>query len=259
MRWMESSNTESFTWIKSLISPNDSPPYLENQYQLDLIIHPLSKYQKHEKFWYSTVHTFTSLNFTFSFDTSYQNPSWGSSQWRFYWSSCIVVPRWVVTLQTVLVLLHLQTWQNHSADIDVQIIITFDTKITPLFYTIFETRILVQPKPYCGRLTLHETFLKNNLEDISPFCGATDTLIFDFWWCPPLGFKTRVGSLIYAWHKCMCYTFSKIHLWCNTSSPLGSQHGSQAIVFHGGHWLGLKLGSIMLQTNTLLTELSRFR
>ena len=30
MRWMESSNTESFTWIKSLISPNDSPPYLES-------------------------------------------------------------------------------------------------------------------------------------------------------------------------------------------------------------------------------------
>ena len=27
----------------------------------------------------------------------------------------------------------------------------------------------------------YETFLKKNLEDISPFCGATDTLVLDFW------------------------------------------------------------------------------
>ena len=27
------------------------------------------------------------------------------------------------------------------------------------------------------------TFFKKNLEDISPFCGATDTPVLDFWWC----------------------------------------------------------------------------
>ena len=29
---------------------------------------------------------------------------------------------------------------------------------------------------------LFKHYLKKNLEDISPFCGATDTLVLDFWW-----------------------------------------------------------------------------
>ena len=42
--------------------------------------------------------------------------------------------------------------------------------------------------------------------------------------------------------------FHEIHLWCNTCIPLGSQHGSQAILFHilqSRHSFGSKLGSIM--------------
>ena len=37
----------------------------------------------------------------------------------------------------------------------------------------------------------------------------------------PPGFKARVGSLIHTW-RCTCYTFPKIHLWCDTCCPLGA-------------------------------------
>ena len=32
-----------------------------------------------------------------------------------------------------------------------------------------------------GKILLLYTFKKKNLEDISPFCGATDTPVLDFW------------------------------------------------------------------------------
>ena len=65
----------------------------------------------------------------------------------------------------------------------------------------------------------------------------------------PLGFKARVGSIIHPWWRCTCYTFAEVHLWCNTLSPLGNQHGSQAVLLHvpaNRYWWGSKLGSIML-------------
>ena len=34
----------------------------------------------------------------------------------------------------------------------------------------------------------------------------------------PLGFKARVGSLIFSWWRCTCYTFPDIGLWCDLSS-----------------------------------------
>ena len=36
---------------------------------------------------------------------------------------------------------------------------------------------------YKWRRTSRNTFLKRFLEDISPFCGATDITVLDFWWC----------------------------------------------------------------------------
>ena len=39
-------------------------------------------------------------------------------------------------------------------------------------------------------------FLKKNLEDTSPFCGATNTPVLDFWW----GFKARLDLLL------VCFT-----------------------------------------------------
>ena len=73
--------------------------------------------------------------------------------------------------------------------------------------------------------------------------------------------KARVGSLIHTWQRHMCHMFPEIHLWCETYRPLGGQHGSLAILIHvpaRRHWWGLKLGSIMLQTNALLTDLCWF-
>ena len=59
-------------------------------------------------------------------------------------------------------------------------------------------------------------FKKQNLEDMSPFCGATDTPVFGLLMMSPLGFKAKVGSLICTWWRHTFYTFSEIHLWCDT-------------------------------------------
>ena len=66
---------------------------------------------------------------------------------------------------------------------------------------------------------------------MSPFCGATDTTVLDFWWHLLWVSKPEwvlpYSSLVevYMLH----YTFCEIHLWCDTCWPLGGQHGSQAI------------------------------
>ena len=69
------------------------------------------------------------------------------------------------------------------------------------------------------------------LEDMSPFCGATDTPILDFWWCLLWVSKPEwvlpYSSLVEAY--VLRYTFPEIHLWCNTCQPLGGQHGSRAV------------------------------
>ena len=74
-------------------------------------------------------------------------------------------------------------------------------------------------------------FFLKFLEDMSPFCGATDTPVSDFWWCLLLVSKPEwvlsYSSLVEAY--VLRYTLSEIHLWCDTCQPLGSQHGSQAI------------------------------
>ena len=98
-------------------------------------------------------------------------------------------------------------------------------------------------------------FLKKFLEDISPFCGATDTPVLDLWW-----HFLWVGSLIYVWQRHMCYTFPEIHLWCDTCQHLGGQHGSRVNLFYmpvSRHWWGPKLRPIVPQMNALLTEQSR--
>ena len=69
------------------------------------------------------------------------------------------------------------------------------------------------------------------LEDMSPFFGATDTPILDFWW-HLLWVSETEWILTYsslAEVYVLCYTFPEIHLWCDTCWPLGSQHGSQAV------------------------------
>ena len=42
---------------------------------------------------------------------------------------------------------------------------------------------------------LYLFFFEKNLEDINPFCGITDTLVFGPLLMPALGFKVRVNPL----------------------------------------------------------------
>ena len=66
---------------------------------------------------------------------------------------------------------------------------------------------------------------------MSPFCGATDTPVLDFWWCLLWVSKPEwvlpYLSIVEAY--VLHYTFPEIHLWCDTCWPLGGQHGSWAV------------------------------
>ena len=44
-----------------------------------------------------------------------------------------------------------------------------------------------------------------------------------------LGFKGRVGSLIWTWWRHVWYMFPEIHLWCDTCWPLDGQHSSRSL------------------------------
>ena len=46
-----------------------------------------------------------------------------------------------------------------------------------------------------------------------------------------MSYKARLGSLIHAWQRQMCYTFLEIYLWCDTCQPLGNQRGSWKLQF----------------------------
>ena len=69
------------------------------------------------------------------------------------------------------------------------------------------------------------------LEDMSPFCGAIDTPILDFWWRLLWVSKPEwvlpYSSLVEAY--VLRYILPEIHLWCYTCWPLGGQHGSWAV------------------------------
>ena len=104
------------------------------------------------------------------------------------------------------------------------------------------------------------------LEDMSPFCGATDTPVLDFWWrllwvSKPEWFLAY-SSLAEAY--VLHYTFPEIHLWCNTCQPLGGPTWQLSHLFHipVRHWWDSKPGAIMLpltvwdQADALPTELS---
>ena len=84
------------------------------------------------------------------------------------------------------------------------------------------------------------------LEDISPFCGFTDTAILDFWRCPSWISKPEwIQHLTCILHHLCKMDFLDSPL-CDTWWPLGSQHcSSQAFLTHillhistsiGGTW-----------------------
>ena len=109
-------------------------------------------------------------------------------------------------------------------------------------------------------------FFKKILEDMSPFCGATDTPVSDFWWRLLWVSKPEwvlpYSSLAEAYM--LHYTFPEIHLRCDTCQPLGGQHGSWAISSTymqgiGGtrNWELSCCHSVWDQADAIPTELSR--
>ena len=70
-------------------------------------------------------------------------------------------------------------------------------------------------------------FFKNYLEDISPFCGVTDTSVVDFWWP----------------HLHVLLQIPQIHLCSDTCWLLSGQYGGWAGLIHVltyKHLIGLK-------------------
>ena len=64
-----------------------------------------------------------------------------------------------------------------------------------------------------GDLHIVSFLFLNFLEDVCPFCGATDIPVLDFWWhLSTLGLKARVNPSFAYFLACMQW----FHLWCNT-------------------------------------------
>ena len=102
---------------------------------------------------------------------------------------------------------------------------------------------------------------------MSPFCGATDTPVSDFWWRLLRVFKARVGSALFELSGGICVTLhipwdSPLVRHLPTSWWPAWQPGH---LFHvpARHWWDSKVGAIMPpltvwdQADTLPTELSR--
>ena len=89
-------------------------------------------------------------------------------------------------------------------------------------------------------------------EEISPFCGAIDTLVSDFWWCP--SWISKPGSI-----PCMhaflpaCNSYLRfIFHWCDTCWPLVEQHGSVLVQGLVGLKSGIECGLVICWWNKSL-------
>ena len=106
----------------------------------------------------------------------------------------------------------------------------------------------------------HIHFLKKNLEDISPFCGATDTPVLDFWLCLLWVSKLEWAAL-FTHDGGTCVTSSlRFTSGVTPADLLAASNGSWANLFHipvSRHWWGSKLRPIVPQINALPTELCR--
>ena len=96
------------------------------------------------------------------------------------------------------------------------------------------------------------------LEDLRRICETTDSSVLDLWchrlW-PSKADYTAVFTLGGGIHVTYSLRFTS---GANTVQPLGSQHGSQAVLFHipaSRHCCGLRLGPLMSQMNALPTDL----
>ena len=100
---------------------------------------------------------------------------------------------------------------------------------------------------------------------MSPFLGATDAPILDFW--SPLGFKARVGSALFELsggvHVTLYIPWDSPLVWHLLTSWWPAWQLSCLFHIPARHWSDSKLGAIMLlltvwdQADALPTELSR--
>ena len=132
--------------------------------------------------------------------------------------------------------------------------------------------ILQQPywqifQPWATRSNSWDILYLKFLEDIIFFCGATDTLILDFWWyLPCVSILGWIPSLV-------CFItymqqIPQIYLCCDTCWSLGGYHGSWVI---SSMYLQISIGRAQVQdqacccltacdkTDALLTELHQLR
>ena len=77
--------------------------------------------------------------------------------------------------------------------------------------------------PHLNKFFLFFVFFFKFLEDMSPFCGATDTPVLDSGDVSS-GLQSQNGQPYLSLQRHMCYMFPEIHLWCDTC-----QHGSRDI------------------------------
>ena len=86
------------------------------------------------------------------------------------------------------------------------------------------------------------TSFKKSFHYASTFCLGP----VDFWWCI-IWISKSVYATFYTLGRGVhvIYAFLEIHLWSDSCWTFGSQHGSQAILFHipaSRQWWGMKLG-----------------
>ena len=62
---------------------------------------------------------------------------------------------------------------------------------------------------------------------MSPFCGATDTPVLDFWWCLPWVSKPGWIPRLRGFVACVPW-IPESHLWCDTCWLYRGQHGSRS-------------------------------
>ena len=91
------------------------------------------------------------------------------------------------------------------------------------------------------------------LEDISPFRGATDTPILDFWWRLPRVSKPGWIPSLACFLVC-AQQIPQIYLWCNTCWLYRGQHGSQAFLIHVPADMSASIGGGVLDSYWYFTK-----
>ena len=128
-----------------------------------------------------------------------------------------------------------------------------------LFSWFEQFQVLHNVQPEDGATVCHDLIAINlrkiNLEDISPFCGATDTPVLDFWWCL-LWVPKPLWAALFALGKGVCVTCSlRFTSGATPADMLAAELFSSTYLQVG---IGrLETRTYLPQANALPTELCR--